>query len=219
MISIRPKPRTVKSPAQNNHTSRVSPELIEAVRTLSPIESVVGEHVQLRRCGAQLAGRCPFHADKTPSLYIRPSKGVFHCHGCRAGGDIFEFVRILHRCSFRQSVEFLAARAGMRIDGFQPSPELAAKVSTLKAEREEQMQFEHFCNQRIDAVYHHARRLARAATHAEDYLRAGAHDPYIEDLAWAALERFRLFEARIEREGLCDVNVLRTEWSKLREAA
>ena len=63
------------------------------------------------------------------------------------------------------------------------------------------------------------RSLGFAATHAEDCLRAGGSDEYIQDLAWAALERYRVFEARIEREGLCDPDILRAEWSKLREVA
>ena len=121
--------------ARGAGNSMISPEFIESVRVLSPIDQVVGEHVHLRRSSTQLAGRCPFHADKTPSLYVRPSKCVFHCHGCGAGGDVFEFVRLLHRCSFRQSVEFLAGRAGVRMDGFKPSPELTAKVAALKAQR------------------------------------------------------------------------------------
>ena len=68
-------------------------ETIEAVRALSPIEQVISEHVRLRRSGAQLLGRCPFHADKTPSFSVHPAKQVFHCHGCGAGGDVFQFVQ------------------------------------------------------------------------------------------------------------------------------
>lgn len=197
----------------------ISPELVEAIRTLSPIEAVIGEHAQLRRSGSQLFGRCPLHADKTPSLYIRPSKGVFRCHGCGAGGDVFKFVQLLHGLGFRQAVEFLAARAGLRIDGFRPSPELTAKVSAMKAQREEEIQFQRFCNDRIEAVNQRYRSLGRAANHAEDYLRAPTtHDPYLHDLAWSALERFISFQMRVEREGLCDLEILRSEWSN-REAA
>jgi hypothetical protein len=196
-----------------------SPELIEAIRAVSAIEQVIAEHVQLRRSGVQLAGRCPLHADKTPSFYVHPDKAVFRCHGCGAGGDVFRFVQLLHGRSFREAVQYLAARAGMRDDDFQPSPELTARVAGIKAQREDELSFKRFCNERIENVSGHYRRLGRAATHAEDCLRAGEADPHIHDLAWAALERFITFAARIEREGLCDLNVLRTEWSKLREAA
>jgi DNA primase len=129
-----------------------------------------------------------------------------------------EFVKLLHGLSFRRAVEHLAIRAGIQIEGFKPSPELAAKVQTIKTKREGELAFKQFCNQRIAAVNEHYRGLARAASNAEECLRAGESDPYIQEMAWAALERYRLFEARMEREGLCDLNVLRTEW-KLRDAA
>jgi len=194
-------------------------EIIELVREYANIVEVVSEHVQLRRSGAHFVGRCPFHADGTPSLYVRPDKRVFRCHACQAGGDVFRFVQLLHHCSFRQSVECLAARAGIRIDA-KPSPELTAKVAALKAQREEAMQLQHFVDERIAAVNRQYRSLARAATNAEDYLRAGLPaDAHIDDLAWSALERFRVFEARIEREGLCDVDILRAEWEQMREVA
>lgn len=199
--------------------SRIPEEFIESVRAVSPVEQVVGEYVQLRRSGVELRGRCPFHADKAPSLYVRPAKGVFHCHGCGAGGDVFEFVRLLHHCSFGASVKLLAARAGIRLEGFRPSPELTARISALKAHHERELAFKRFCDERLDAINQHYRALSRTATHAEDYLRFGIRDPYLEDLAWSALERFRMFESRVEREGLCDQELLKNEWSKLSDAA
>jgi DNA primase len=197
----------------------ISAEMIEAIKDLSPIEHVIGEHVQLRRTGAELIGRCPFHEDRTPSFAVNPGKGVFRCHGCQAGGGVLEFVKLLHGLSFRRAIEHLAIQAGIQIEEFKPSPELAAKVQAIKTKREDELAFKQFSNQRIAAVNERYRDLARAARHAEECLRAGESDPYIQEIAWAALERYRLFEARIEREGLCDLNVLRTEWSKLRDAA
>jgi len=201
-------------------TQAIATETVEAIRALSPIVAVIGEHVQLHRVGVQFVGRCPFHSERTPSFYVSASKGVFKCHGCGAAGDIFRFVELLHHCSFRQSVEILATRAGIHIHGFKPSPELTAKVSAARAQREEQIQFERFCKQRIEAVNQRYRSLAREATNAEDYLRAGLPaDPYIDDLAWSALERFRAFQARIELESLCDLDILTTKWEQMRNVA
>lgn len=191
-------------------------ETLEAIRALSPIGQIVGEHIQLRRSGVQLVGRCPLHFDKTPSFYVHPGKQVFHCHGCGRGGDVFEFARLLHGCSFREAVQHLAQRAGILIDRFHPSLELTAKVTAMAAQRQQQMEFEHFCNHRVEAISQKFRALGRAATHAESYLQAGGSDPYIHDLAWNALERFREFGARIEREGLLDIGVLRGEWQAQR---
>jgi CHC2 zinc finger len=200
-------------------TASLSPskELIEAVRELSPIDRVVGGHVRLRRSGLQLVGQCPFHTDRTPSFSVHPGKQVYRCHGCGVGGDVFDFVERLHGCSFAASIHLLAARAGLRTTGFVPSRELSARVAATQACREEERAFERFCNDRIAAVNEHYRNLGRAATHAENWLcRGGESDPHIYELAWSALERFTSFAARVEREGLVDIEVLRHEWQARR---
>jgi DNA primase len=40
-------------------------------------------------------GLCPFHQEKTPSFGISPSKQLYYCHGCGAGGDSIRFIREL----------------------------------------------------------------------------------------------------------------------------
>jgi CHC2 zinc finger len=191
-------------------------ELVEAVRATNPIEDVVSERVQLRRSGAQLTGRCPLHADKTPSFYVHLNKQVFRCHGCQAGGDVFEFVRLLHHCSFPDAVKILAIRAGVRVEGFRPSSELKAKVAAAQARRAEEVAFERWRDGEVWATTNMYRRLGEAALHAEDYLRAhrddAETDPVIHEMAWAALQRYTAFGERIEREGLLDVAILRSEW-------
>jgi DNA primase catalytic core len=200
--------------------SRISQRLIlEAVRAQSPVVEIVSERVHLRRSGPELVGRCPFHADKTPSFFVNPSKGVFRCHGCQVGGDVFRFVQLLHNCSFREAMEHLAARAGVKVKNLKPSPELTAKVAALKRQRDEEEAFKRFCDERIEAINRKCRSLGRAATHAENYLASGANDPYVEELAWDAIKRFRLYEALVEREELTDPTIIRSEWSKLRAAA
>lgn len=68
--------------------------------------------VELRRHGADLVGRCPFHADKTPSLVITPSKNLWHCLGaCRAGGTVIDWVMKAEGVSFLHAVELLRADA------------------------------------------------------------------------------------------------------------
>ena len=122
-----------------------SSEMIEAIRALNPIECVISENTRLiRRSGVQFVVRCLFHDDRTPSFYVHPRKGVFYCHGCNVKGDVFKFVQLLHNCSFRQSVAFLAARAGLQIEGFRPSPEWTAKVSSIQARREKELRFARF---------------------------------------------------------------------------
>jgi len=189
-------------------------EQVEAVRMMNAIQDIIGEHIELRKSGAQLVGKCPFHGDGMPSFSVNPAKQVFFCHGCRVGGDVITFVRLLHKSTFREAVEFLAARAGLKLDGFNASPELKAKVSAMKAQRERELELERFINDRIEDVNRQYRALGRAATHAEDCLRAGESDPHVHDLAWAAIERYIAFQNRIEREGLLDPDILRSEWEQ-----
>ncbi len=189
-------------------------ETIEAIRALCPIEEVISEQVRIRRSGAQLLGRCPFHADKTPSFSVNPAKQVFHCHGCGAGGDVFEFVRLRLQCGFRDSVAHLAERAGISLDGFRPSPELRELVARKREEESERQSFERFATSWINFVSRQYWKRAKAATQAENALRAGGLTPDEHERAWQALEDYRHIEARVEREGLCDLEVIRSAWAK-----
>ena len=189
-------------------------ETIEAIRALSLIEQVISEHLRLRKSGAQLLGHCPFHGDETPSFFVHPAKQVFHCHGCGAGGDVFQFVRLSLRCSFRDSVAHLAERAGISLDGFKPSPELCELVAKQRKEESERQSFERFATSWINFVSRQYWKRAKAATQAENRLRAGGLTLEEHEQAWQALEEYRRIEARVEREGLCDLEVIRGEWAR-----
>jgi len=64
--------------------------------------------VELRRTGADLTGRCPFHDDDTPSLVISPDKNLWHCLGaCQAGASVIDWVMRAEGVSFRHAVELL----------------------------------------------------------------------------------------------------------------
>lgn len=42
---------------------------------------------------------CPFHDDRNPSLRFYPITNSFNCFGCKAGGDVIEFIRRLEKLS------------------------------------------------------------------------------------------------------------------------
>jgi DNA primase len=95
---------------------RIRDEDIALVREKSPIDDVIGEHVQLRNAGGgNLKGICPFHDEKSPSLSVSPARGVFHCFGCGAGGDVIRFVEKIEHLSFTDAIERLASRAGVQL--------------------------------------------------------------------------------------------------------
>ncbi|HVE91847.1 MAG TPA: DNA primase [Actinomycetota bacterium] len=88
---------------------------IDEVLERANIVEVVGEHVRLRRAGRELVGLCPFHQEKTGSFNVNPEKGVYHCHGCGAGGGVFSFVQEVEGLSFTEAVEHLANRYGVQL--------------------------------------------------------------------------------------------------------
>ncbi len=95
---------------------RIRDEDIKLVRDASPIDAIVEEHLQLRNAGGgNLKGLCPFHDEKTPSFQVTPARGLFHCFGCGAGGDVIAFVTRIEHLSFTEAVERLAARAGITL--------------------------------------------------------------------------------------------------------
>ena len=87
----------------------------ETVRARTDIVALIARYVGLRQQGGNFVGLCPFHEEKTPSFTVSPDKGVFHCFGCKAGGDVFAFVMRAEKLQFPQALEFLAELAGVEL--------------------------------------------------------------------------------------------------------
>src|SRR5262245_24868498 len=94
---------------------QVTKEGIERIKASNELASVVAERgIELRKKGRVLVARCPFHSpDKTPSFTLTPGKGLFHCFGCGAAGDVIGFVTKYDKVSFGRALETLARRAGL----------------------------------------------------------------------------------------------------------
>jgi DNA primase catalytic core len=94
---------------------QVTKEGIERIKTASELSAIVAERgIAVAKKGKVVVGRCPFHSpDKTPSFTITPSKGLYHCFGCGASGDVIGFVTKHDKVSFGQALEILAKRAGL----------------------------------------------------------------------------------------------------------
>jgi DNA primase len=91
-------------------------EDIALVRERSRIDEVVSAHVTLRNAGSgSMKGLCPFHDEKTPSFTVTPARGFFHCFGCQAGGDVFDFVQRIEGVGFSEAVERLAGRYAVEL--------------------------------------------------------------------------------------------------------
>ena len=99
------------------------------------IVDVVGRHVQLRKTGANLVGLCPFHAEKSPSFTVSPSKQFYHCFGCGASGDAIRFLTEHHGMSFVEAVHELAQQVGLQVPEDRTTPEQRERAAQQR-ERE-----------------------------------------------------------------------------------
>src|ERR1700754_3644841 len=111
--------------------SRIPSADIERLKKTIALERLAqARGIELKRHGADLIGRCPFHDDKTPSLVITPAKNLWHCLGaCQAGGTVIDWVMKSEGVSLRHGVELLQNDYSPLADASSSSP---AKRSTVK---------------------------------------------------------------------------------------
>jgi DNA primase len=87
----------------------------ERVKQQADIVRVIGEYVRLKKSGQNFTGLCPFHAEKSPSFAVHPTKQIYHCFGCGAGGDVFKFVMELDKVAFPEAIRIVAEKCGIAI--------------------------------------------------------------------------------------------------------
>ena len=104
-----------------------SKEFIQKLKEAVDIGQLVSETVQLRRSGKYLTGLSPFTKEKTPSFFVNPENQSFYCYSTNQGGDVLTFLELTKGLSFREALEFLAARTGMELDDQKKTPEQVAQ--------------------------------------------------------------------------------------------
>ncbi|NTV44479.1 MAG: DNA primase [Candidatus Yonathbacteria bacterium] len=90
-------------------------DTVNTIKERLSIVDVVGAYVELKKAGRTYKGRCPFHNEKTPSFFVSPDRGTFHCFGCGKGGDIFTFTEEIEGVDFKGALKTLAERAGVEL--------------------------------------------------------------------------------------------------------
>ncbi len=86
----------------------IDPKSIERLKAQTDIVDIVGHYLPLKKSGANFVCVCPFHDDKNPSMSVSPSRGIFHCFSCKAGGDAIKFVMDYEKLSYPEAVEKIA---------------------------------------------------------------------------------------------------------------
>jgi len=136
-----------------------SDSVIEQVREAADIVEVVQQYFPLTKSGKDYRARCPFHEDKDPSFYVVPDKQIYHCFGCGAGGNVFNFLMQYENLSFRDALEMLAKRYGI---------DLPRRSSRESSEAE----LTYRINALATKVYRSALLNTREGLEARDYLRS-----------------------------------------------
>ncbi|HEY6084911.1 MAG TPA: DNA primase [Nitrospira sp.] len=163
----------------------ISEDVINQIRDRIDITDIVGQHVSLVRAGQNLKGLCPFHQEKSPSFTVSPSRQIFHCFGCGAGGNVFTFLTRITGASFPETVRDLGRKVGIEIqEGTGPSGPQAAQAVRL-----EQL------NQAAARWFYENLREDRIGTGAREYLDN-------RGIQQATIEQFRIGVAPAEWDGL-----------------
>src|SRR2546421_615496 len=108
--------------------SRYAADSRDRVREAVDMIALVSARTELRRAGVNsYFGLCPFHDERTPSFHVSPDDRLYHCFGCQASGDPFNFVMETEGLDFTGALEALADRFGVQLQTEAEDPTAAAR--------------------------------------------------------------------------------------------
>lgn len=100
---------------------------VEAVKARVSIVDIVRRYVDLKPVSGRWMGACPFHQETKPSMSVNDEEGFFYCFGCQASGDVIDFYSRINGLDFRESLEQLAAEAGIELTNVPHDPHAAER--------------------------------------------------------------------------------------------
>ena len=96
-------------------------QILNEFNNKSRLSDLISKYVQLTPRGNSFIGKCPFHNEKTPSFNVSDEKGLFHCFGCKVGGNAITFLMKYKNLTFREAINELSTFAGLNINYQSPS--------------------------------------------------------------------------------------------------
>jgi len=80
---------------------------IRTLQSQHDIVDLIGQVVPLKQHGQRYTGICPLHKDTIPSLVVYPHQQSFHCFGCGAHGNIFNWLMLTLNIDFKTACNLL----------------------------------------------------------------------------------------------------------------
>jgi len=90
-------------------------DAVQQIKDKLNILDVISPYVELHKAGKNYKGKSPFAAEKTPSFYVSPDRGMYYCFSTSQGGDIFNFIQAMEGVDFKESLKLLAVKAGVEL--------------------------------------------------------------------------------------------------------
>lgn len=137
---------------------------IQELVARADVVEIVGRYVQLKKAGANFSGLCPFHAEKSPSFTVSPSKQFYHCFGCGKNGNAIGFLMDHTGMGFVEAVNELAGQYGMQVPQHDLPPEQRARAA-------EQRQKQNTLTDVLEKAAEAYRKHLKDATPAIDYCK------------------------------------------------
>lgn len=109
---------------------RIPQNLLEDILSRVDIVELISGYIPLKRAGRNFRALCPFHQEKTPSFMVSPDRQIYHCFGCSAGGNAFNFLMQYERLEFLEAAETLAKKAGVNLPKAQKEDSQAVSLAT-----------------------------------------------------------------------------------------
>ena len=90
-------------------------DAVQQIKERLSILDVISPYVELHKAGKNFKGKSPFSAEKTPSFYVSPDRGMYYCFSTSQGGDMFNFVQAMEGVDFKEALKMLAQKAGVEL--------------------------------------------------------------------------------------------------------
>ncbi len=176
---------------------RIPSTWMDELYARADIVQVVSQYVTLKRDGQRYWGRCPFHNEKTPSFSVTPDVNLYYCFGCKAGGNVVQFVMEMERLTFPEAARMLGDRLHMA------PPDVDEDEGYQQRQSQKEVLFK---ANKMAAQYYHSQLWTAAGKPVLDYwYRRGLDDATIRKFGLgASLETWDDLTQHLMKEGFTE---------------